>query len=309
MGEVTIFNQGAGNIVGRREPTALGKTLAESGLTFRRIQTNVNGTFKRLVNGDQIGPAIRGEINVIIVGALAQVSRIYYREKYDPNKEATLPNCWSNMGEKPEPEVEHPQSDTCLSCKQNVKGSADNGGRACRYQRRLSVLAEGDTSGEIYQINIPAKSLFGKGHDNVHPFESYVKYLAANGESPDTVVTKIAYDPDAESMELQFSPERMITDDEYQMVLAAQAHPDCNRYTQLTVAQADRVTKPAPETAKEPETSAQAEGAATRRRTKNPEPDEPPFTPDEPELQKKAEVKTDAAKASLAAAIEEWTEK
>jgi hypothetical protein len=219
-------------------PSALAQTLAQSN-TMRRIGTNTNGTFKRIVNGEQIGDAVRGEINVIIVDALPKVSRVFYAGKYDPNAKPTLPDCWSNLGDKPEAGSPNPQANNCTECPQNIKGSGENGGRSCRFQRRIAVLVEGDPTGEVYQFNVPAKSLFGKGSGNVHPFESYVKYLLANGESPDTVVTNISYDLNADSMELLFTPLRSIDDDEYQMVKAAQADPETKKYIQLTVAQTD----------------------------------------------------------------------
>ena len=246
MSNVAIFKQqNAVAKTGNRELSDLAKSLATAS-TSRRIQTNTNGTFKRVINGEQIGNAIRGEINVIIVGALPKVSRIFYKEKFDPNKEATLPNCWSNLGDKPEESAKDRQHSNCAECPQNVKGSGENGGRACRYERRVSVLVEGDSSGDVYQFKIPSKSLFGKGTGNVHPFESYVKFLIANGESPDNVVTNVAYDLNADTMELLFTPLRNITDEEYELVRAAQSKPETKLYTTITVAQTDGVKKAPP---------------------------------------------------------------
>jgi hypothetical protein len=246
MSNVAIFKQqNAVAKTGNRELSDLAKSLATVSQS-RRIQTNTNGTFKRVINGEQIGNAIRGEINVIIVGALPKVSRIYYKEKFDPNKEATLPNCWSNLGDKPEEAAKDRQHSNCADCPQNVKGSGENGGRACRYERRISVLVEGDSSGDVYQFKIPSKSLFGKGTGNVHPFESYVKFLIANGESPDNVVTNIAYDLNADTMELLFTPLRNISDEEYELVRDAQSKPETKMYTTITVAQTDGVKKQPP---------------------------------------------------------------
>lgn len=246
MSNVAIFKQqNAVAKTGNRELSDLAKSLATAS-TSRRIQTNTNGTFKRVINGEQIGNAIRGEINVIIVGALPKVSRIFYKEKFDPNKEATLPNCWSNLGDKPEESAKDRQHSNCAECPQNVKGSGENGGRACRYERRVSVLVEGDSSGDVYQFKIPSKSLFGNGTGNVHPFESYVKFLIANGESPDNVVTNVAYDLNADTMELLFTPLRNITDEEYELVRAAQSKPETKLYTTITVAQTDGVKKAPP---------------------------------------------------------------
>ena len=245
MSNLTIFKQsGAVSTANKRELTGLAKTLAATN-NLRRIATNTNGTFKRMVNGEQIGNAIRGEFNAIIVDALPKVSRTYYAGKYDPNAKATLPDCWSNLGDKPEAAATNKQHSNCGDCPKNVKGSGDNGGRACRFQRRIAILIAGDPTGEVYQFNVPAKSLFGKGNGNVHPFESYVKYLLANGESPDTVVTNISYDLNADSMELLFTPMRGISDEEYALVVEAQADPETKKYVQLTVAATDGA-KPAP---------------------------------------------------------------
>ena len=245
MSNVSIFKQGAVTTTGARELSDLARSLSTASLT-RRIQTNTNGTFKRIVNGEQIGNAVRGEINVIILHALPKVSRTYYEAEYDPNSPPTLPDCWSNLGDKPEAAAANKQHTNCADCPQNIKGSGKQGGRACRFQRRISVLVEGDGSGDVYQFNVPAKSLFGKGTGNVHPFESYIKYLLANGESPDNVVTNISYDLNADSMELLFTPLRNVSDEEYELVRAAQSKPETKGYTMITVAQADGVKKQPP---------------------------------------------------------------
>jgi hypothetical protein len=240
MSNLSIFKQaGAVSTAAKRELSDLGKSLA-SVSNSRRIQTNTNGTFKRLVNGEQIGKAIRGEFNAIIVDALPKVSRTFYAGKYDPDAKPTLPDCWSNLGDKPEAAAGNPQASNCVSCPQNVSGSGDNGkGRACRFQRRIAVILEGDDSGDVYQFNVPAKSLFGKGNGNVHPFESYVKFLIANGESPDGVVTNIAYNLDAETMQIQFTPVRGVSDEEYALVKEARNDPATRQMIVLTVAATD----------------------------------------------------------------------
>lgn len=243
---VTIFREGRIDTAAARGPSELAKSLS-SDFASRRIATNTNGTFKRIVNGEQIGNAIRSELNVIVVAALPKVSRVFYANSYDPDAKPTLPDCWSNLGDRPEPAASNPQASACADCSQNVAGSGDKGkGRACRFQRRIGVLVAGDPSGEVYQFNIPAKSLFGKGSGNVHPFESYVKYLLANGESPDGVVTNVSYNLNADSMELQFTPVRNISDNEYDLVTQAQANPATKMVTMLTVAQQDKVAAKPP---------------------------------------------------------------
>jgi len=290
MGNVAIFkDQTAVANTGKRELSDLAKSfLSNTSSTNRRIQTNTNGTFKRIINGEQIGKAVRGELDVIIVHALPKVSRIFYKEKFDPNKEATLPNCWSNLGDKPEAAAGDKQSASCLNCPQNIKGSGEGGGRACRYQRRVSVMLAGDPSGDVYQFNIPAKSLFGKGTGNSHPFEAYVKFLLANGESVDNVVTNVAFDTNADTMELVFTPVRNINDDEFALLEEARTKPETKMYTTITVAQTDGVKKlPKVERADEPEEEEEIE--------------EPQVRPS-----KKATEEAPKPKKDAASVVDEW---
>jgi hypothetical protein len=242
MGNLTIFrNQTAVTNTGRRELSDFSKSLTST-LTTRRIQTNTNGTFKRIVNGEQIGNAVRGEINVIIVNALPKVSRTFYAGAYDPNEKPTLPDCWSNLGDKPEAASPNKQSNNCADCKQNIAGSGSGQSKACRFQRRVAVMLEGDPSTDLYQFNIPAKSLFGKGTGNTHPFESYKNYLLANGFNVEGVVTNISYNLNADSMELLFSPVRELSDEEWDIVQEAKERPEAKQYVALTVAQTDGAT-------------------------------------------------------------------
>jgi DNA (cytosine-5)-methyltransferase 1 len=57
MSNVSIFKQGAVTTTGARELSDLARSFSTASLT-RRIQTNTNGTFKRIVNGEQIGNAV-----------------------------------------------------------------------------------------------------------------------------------------------------------------------------------------------------------------------------------------------------------
>jgi hypothetical protein len=292
--EVSIFTNQSVVSTTKRE-TALSKKISSSGITRRRIQANINGTFKKIVNGEQVGNVIRGEFNAIVVDMLVPVSRVYYKGKYDPNEKPTAPNCWSNDGTAPDENASDPQASNCASCPMNVKGSGEGGGRACRFQRRIAIMLEGDNSGAVYQFNVPAKSLFGKGHGNVHPFESYVKFLANNGTSPDLVVTNISFDDNADSMELLFTPVREITDDEYAMVLEAQKRPETAMYTKLTVYQVD---------------SGEDDGekpAAKVERSDEPDDEEEAVVVEEEPKKRASKKSTEEVKEKkIASAIEEW---
>jgi hypothetical protein len=242
MSNVSIFTNDIpveARAVGVSELT---KSLAGAGgRTNRRIVAK-NGVFRKMVNGEEVGK-LKGELNIIVVNALPSVSRVFYIEKYDPDAEATLPNCWSNLGEKPEESVSEPQAPNCQSCPQNVAGSGGGTRRACAFQRRIAIILENDPSGEVYQMNLASKTIFGKGEGRVHPFDSYTRYLAANGESIDGIVTTVSFDEDADQTKLFFTPARHLTDEELEVVYRAAATPEAKNAVRLTVAQQDGVKK------------------------------------------------------------------
>ena len=239
MGAVTIFNNGSAPSNRKRELSPLAKSLVSS-TTNRRIQLNTNGTFKRIINGEVVGKPLKGEMEIIVVNTQEKVSRVFYIKEYDPDAPPAAPDCWSNAGDVPDAGAKGKQAASCASCPQNVVGSGAKGkGRACRYQRRLAVVVPGDPAGDLYQFSVPAKSLFGKGVGNVHPFESYYKFLAANSFSLDEVVTKVAYNDEAETLELQFSPTRELTDEEIDLVAEARQRPEATSYTVITAFETD----------------------------------------------------------------------
>jgi len=230
MANELIFNKPNTSLATTKRESFL-NDVVEPAFQSRRIATNTNGTFKKVVNGEIVGDAVRGKLDIIILSFLPKVSRSYYAGKYDPKAEAAAPDCWSNLGDFPDEGAANPQGKSCMDCPQNVEGSGEGGRRACRYSRRISVLLANDPSGEVYQMNIPAASLFGKGKGNEHPFEAYVKYLQAHNEMPDTVVTTIAYDDNADTMKFVFSPLRPVTDAEWDLVGAAHQKKETKEYT------------------------------------------------------------------------------
>jgi len=295
MSNISIFKQGGAVTSSRAEGMSeLAKALATNTNNSRRITMN-KGKFSRIVGGEQAGGKVTGSINVIIINALPKVSRQFYAKPYDPNGEPTLPDCWANLGDTPDAKASNPQSASCATCPQNIDGSGANGkGRACRFNRRVALLLEGDMSGEIYQFNIPSKSLFGKGTGNVHPFESYLKFLPANGESIDRIVTQIAFDENETADVVNFTPVRHLTDEEIDVVDAAQATPECKSVVQLTVAQQDGVKK-LPASAPAPVAKVEAEEVeAVEEPVKR--------------ASKKAEPTANAPKQNLADVVSAWSD-
>jgi hypothetical protein len=293
MSNISIFQQKTAPVAGR-EVSDLSKALAGANSNTSRRITMSKGVFRRIVNGKEAGKIKDGHMNVIIINALPKVSRQFYATAFDPDAAPTLPDCWSNLGDVPDPKAANAQSANCASCPQNIDGSGANGkGRACRFNRRVAMVLEGDMSGDIYQFNIPAKSLFGKGTGNTHPFESYIKFLPANGESIDRIVTQISFDENETADVLKFTPVRHLTDEEIDVVEAAQATQESKTVIQLTVAQQDGVVKLPP--------------AAKAAPVVQEEPDE---VIEEPVVKraKKAEAPPTAPKANLADVVSAWSD-
>lgn len=303
MTNLTIFKNPNAMTAGALPPSKMGTQIAASMGGYNRITTNTNGTFKRIVNGEQVGKAIRGEFNAIILAMLEKPSRSFYASDYDPDAKGSAPDCFSNLGDKPEASAANRQATNCASCPKNIDGSGKNGkGKACRFSRKVALFLDGDESGDVYQFNIPAKSLFGKGTGNTLPFEQYCRHLVSNNAAPDRVVTTIAYNLDAETMELNFTADRFIDLEELQRVTEAQENPATTR---LISFDATKTTAPAEEPAK---LEAQAAPKAKKPSFLDAEDGEDDEEEALPEPVKRASKKTATAEptGTIAAVVSKW---
>ena len=105
--------------------------------------------------------------------------------------------------------------------------------------------------------------------------------------------SQIAFDTNAESMELLFTPVRNLTDEEYELVRAAQSHPDAKNYVTITVAQADKVTKQPP--------------AVENKVTRSAEPEDDEVI-EEPVKRAVKKPEAPVAKKSLADVVSQWSD-
>jgi hypothetical protein len=236
--EVPSFLQGVNGLNDLTKSLA-GKTAGGG----KRISIR-GGVFRKIVGGEEVGKITSRELNVIIVNAARGVSRIYYAGKYDPNA-IVPPTCVSNDGTHPDTKDEGRQSDSCATCPQNIAGSGNGNSRACRYTRKIAVVLEGDSTGDVYQLQLPSTSIFGKGEGNLHPFESYIKFIAGNGRNINQIVTQISLDTDSDTPKLLFSPVRHISEAEWDLASVAGDSLEAKNAITLTVAQTDGVKKPA----------------------------------------------------------------
>ena len=94
--------------------------------------------------------------------------------EFDPNA-VQAPVCWSSDTRQPDSQVFEKQAVRCMDCKHDIRGSASGGGRACKYSQKLAVLLKDDPN--VYQLHIPASSIFGRAKDGHMPLQEYARFL------------------------------------------------------------------------------------------------------------------------------------
>jgi len=302
MSNIALLNQDLPDFLQTAGVSELTKQLA--GRTGVKRIVPKNGIFRKVVGGEEMGK-VKGDLNVIVVNASPKVGRIFYVKQWSADAEPTAPDCFSNDGTAPDEGSANPQADRCDGCQQNIKGSGMGNSKACRYTRRIAVTLEEDfgtsLEGEVYQMNLASKSLFGDSvGDNTHPFESYTKYLANNGKSLDYVVTQLSFNEDNDNQSILFTPVRFINKQEHEVTSKVGALPNVQKMVTMTPYQADA-------SGRAPKLEAPvrvAEVPAAKAKVK----DEPAFEePKKRESKKPAEVVV-TAKKSLDSVVAAWTD-
>jgi hypothetical protein len=212
MSDLTLFNQELPSYLKQVGLDEMTRALA--GNTGSKRISIRGGVFRMMVNGEEITKNENRAMSIVIVNGSSKVSRSFYAGKYVAG-ETTHPDCWSNDGDKPDASIEEPQNKTCEGCQQNIKGSGQGDSRACRFQQRLAVLLADDVYGDVYQLVLPAKSIFGRGDLDKMPFQQYAKYVGAQGKSINTLVTEMRMDSDSDTPKLTFKPVRFLSEQEW----------------------------------------------------------------------------------------------
>ena len=190
------------------------KSFSASGGSTKRI--TLRGRVFRLVDGGkEIAKNTDAFMDVVVVNGSRTVQKTWYAGEYNPD-ETSVPDCWSSDGERPDADVADPQSARCKECPQAIKGSAGAGRAACRYSMRLAVVLRNNVGGDIYQLILPQKSLFGQGDVDHMPFLQYAKYVAQSGYNLNMLATRLTFDTDSDFPKLVFSNAEFLDSDSYQ---------------------------------------------------------------------------------------------
>jgi hypothetical protein len=260
------------------------------------------GRFRLIEGGEQVSVSKSDTMNMMVLDA-ANIARTYYEGMYDPENPAP-PACWSQDSQTPSPDVpeETRKAARCADCPMNIKGSGQGNSRACRFSQRLAVLLEGDDE-KIYQLQLPATSIFGDGKGSEMGLQAYVKFLHGRGAPIQAVMTEMRFDEDSETPKLYFKPSRALTEDEVKVVLEKREAPEVKEALTLTVSQADGVQKAEEPAAEKPKAKPKAKA--------KPEPEEEEEEVEEPKktakkAQPKAEPEEEGGDDKLAAILDGW---
>ena len=278
MSEMTLFSKGGNTLPAHLKNLQLDATTkalmgGSGGTGGKRISIRGN-VFRMMVDGKEIAQNEDRAMNIIIAAANANVSRTFYAGTYQEGQ-AMAPTCWSNDGVTPDIKSEQPQASKCASCQQNIKGSGQGDSRACRFSQRLAVLLENDIRGDIYQLTLPAQSIFGAAENGKMPLQSYAKFLGSHGLPVTAVVTEMRFDTASATPRLTFKAVRPLNEEELAMTQEKGQSAEAKSAIAATAAQLDGATKaefirPAVEAPKaEPKVEAEAvETAEPTKRAK-----------------------------------------
>jgi hypothetical protein len=209
-----------------------------SGASSRRISIK-GGVWRLMINGKEVAQNEDRHMNVVIVAASPKVSRTFYANQYQEGGEVTAPDCWSADGEVPDAKAASPQSKRCIDCPQNIQGSGQGNSRACRYSQRLAVVLANDVAGDVFQLTLPATSIFGEGAAGKWPLQAYAKMLGSKGIPITAVVTEMRFDTGSATPKINFKPISFLDATQHQKAIDQGNTDSARRAITMTVAEAD----------------------------------------------------------------------
>ena len=273
MSELALFKGNLPSYLRTMQMDSTTKALM-GGSQAKRISIR-GSVFRMIVGGQEIAKSDDRFMQVVIAAAAPSHSRTFYAWVYEEG-EKVLPTCFSNDGIKPDAESEKPQAKNCASCPQNIAGSGQGTSRACRFSHRLAVVLANDIEGDVYQLVIPATSLFGKPEGGKLPLEAYTRYLAGHSVPITAVVTEMRFDTDSATPKLFFKAVRPLEESEWEIVQGKGQTQDAQNAIAFTPAKTDGATSgvtpkekpkasPAPEVEEEEEEAPVAVKAPIKR--------------------------------------------
>lgn len=273
--ELAVLDTGLPSYLKELELDDVTKSLMGGGGNggMKRISIK-GGVWRMMVNGKEIAKNEERSMNVVIVNASPKISRTFYLKQYSEGGEPKAPDCWSPDGNMPDPKVPDPQAKRCVDCPQNIKGSGQGDGRACRYSQRLAVVLANDIKGDVFQLTLPSGSIFGEGSPGKWPMQTYAKVIGSKGIPISTVVTEMRFDTDSATPKLTFKPVKVLDKAEALAAIEQGKTEAARRAITMTVAEADGAKLPPKLEAPKEEAAVKVEEVAepVKRSSKKEEP-------------------------------------
>ena len=273
MSELALFKNNLPDYLKEVALDDVTKALAGGGGGNKRISLR-GGVFRMVIGGEEVAKNESRSMNVVIVNAAKEVSRTFYAKAYNPSQDATAPDCWSANGQKPDASIESPQNHNCAECPQNIKGSGQGDTRACRFSRRLALALADDLEGDIFQLVLPSKSIFGKGDLDHMPFEQYAKYVGSQGYNLNTLITEMKFDSDSDNPKLTFRPVNFLSKEQWEIAKRQGETLSAKNAITMTVSQTDGVKTPKLEAPKAEKVVAEEVAEPKKREDKKTQPTE-----------------------------------
>ena len=303
MANITLFKQGNVALPDYlREADDITKALA-GGSGGKQISIK-GGVWRMIVSGEEIAKNEDRAMNFIVLAANPHTNRTFFAQKYEEGKDVQ-PTCWSEDGVKPNDEVpaDQRQCSTCAQCPQNIAGSGEGTSRACRYSRRLAVALENDLEGNVYRLQLPAKSIFGKPEGEKMPLQAYAKFLSGHGVPMSGVVTEARFDTSEAVPVLKFRAVRPLSREEWEQAKEAAKSEDALRAIEFKM-----VLKPKDGAASAAKPAAALFNGAPVAAREEPKAAEPEGDVDEPvkRQSKKPAVQAAPATKDVSAVLDAW---
>lgn len=246
MSDLALLNKNLPAHLKAIELDATTKALMGGGGGDNKRISIEGGVWKMMVNGKEVAKNEDRTMNVVIVAAAPKKSRTFYAAAYKKGVVAS-PDCWSPDSELPDAKAKNPQSKKCADCPQNIKGSGQGDSRACRFSQRLAVVLENDIAGDVYQLTLPATSIWSEGTNGKWALTTYAKMVASKGIPISSIVTEMRFDTDSATPKITFKAVRYLETDEFETAMDQGKTDAATRAITMTVAQADGVKEDAEE--------------------------------------------------------------
>lgn len=294
----------------RNNKDELTSKLAGPPAGIKRI--SIRGSVFRLMDGSQEIAAKDERYMDFVVVAASDINRTYYPGQYN-EAEKTKPVCWSNDGRLPASEVAEPQAKSCATCPRAVKNA--EGRAACRFSQRLAIALPNDTDPDaVYQLSVPAASIFGKEETaNGTSLQHYGRQLAGHAVPVSAVVTRATFDTRSATPKLMFKAVSALNAADFEHYKEIGAGEDAARAVAFTVSQADGVSDaeefaPAPTQAPAPAPARAAQRRAPAPVAEAPAPVAESEDIPEPIVRKASPTPAPApvAESGVADLLEEW---